>query len=116
MITNFDLSNENFPPNSAAVVKIKSQKGDEFTVRVLRVSFVGELGYELHIPKESCDGVYKILMKAGESFNLKNAGYRSVYSLSSEKGNFWGIPLTKIKLDKILARKIFSSLLIKNLF
>lgn len=87
MITSFDLSNENMPPNSAAVVKIKGHKGnDEFTVRVLRVSFVGELGYELHIPKETCAQVYNILMKAGESFNLRNAGYRSLYSLSSEKG------------------------------
>lgn len=89
MITGFDLSNEHLPPNSAAAMKIKGLKGsDEFTVRVLRVSFVGELGYELHIPKESCAQVYNILMKAGESFNLRNAGYRSLYSLSSEKGFF----------------------------
>lgn len=87
MITSFDLSNENMHPNSAAVVKIKGQKGvDEFTVRLLRVSFVGELGYEIHIPKETCAQVYNILMKAGESYNLQNAGYRSLYSLSSEKG------------------------------
>lgn len=75
------------PPNSAAVVKVKSRhSNDEFIVRILRVSFVGELGYELHIPKESCAQVYNILMKAGESYNLTNAGYRSLYSLSSEKG------------------------------
>lgn len=85
-IIDCDLSNENMPPNSAAVVKVKGQSNDEFIVRILRVSFVGELGYELHIPKETCVQVYNILMKAGESYNLRNAGYRSLYSLSSEKG------------------------------
>lgn len=86
MVSGYDFSNENFPPNSAAIVKIKDQKGGEFRVRALRVSFVGELGYELHIPKESCAQVYDILMRVGGSVGLKNAGYRSMYSLSSEKG------------------------------
>lgn len=58
-----------------------------YSVRALRVSFVGELGYELHIPKESCAQVYNILMRVGGSSGLKNAGYRSMYSLSSEKGS-----------------------------
>jgi sarcosine dehydrogenase len=84
-IIDHDLSNESLPPNSGAVVKVKGEK-EEFIVRILRVSFVGELGYELHIPKESCVQVYNKLMKAGESINLRNAGYRSLYSLSSEKG------------------------------
>ncbi|KAG5682277.1 hypothetical protein PVAND_011640 [Polypedilum vanderplanki] len=94
LITDYDLSNENMPPNSAAIMKIKGLKGEVFNVRVLRVSFVGELGFELHIPKESCAHVYNILMHAGGSFNLKNAGYRSLYSLSSEKGyHLWGFDL-----------------------
>lgn len=67
-------------------MKIKGPKSAEYNVRVLRVSFVGELGYELHIPKESCKDVYNILMAAGGAYNLKNGGYRSLYSLSSEKG------------------------------
>lgn len=87
-ITEYDLSNENLPPNAAAIMKIKGLKGIESNVRVLRVSFVGELGYELHIPKESCTDVYNTLMNAGGAYNLKNAGYRSLYSLSSEKGEF----------------------------
>jgi sarcosine dehydrogenase len=85
-MTDFDLSNDSLPPNSAAIMKINGNKGDQYTVRVLRVSFVGELGYELHIPKESCVAVYNILMDVGSVFNLRNAGYRSLYSLSSEKG------------------------------
>lgn len=87
LISGHDFSNENFPPNSAAIITIKSPRGETYRVRALRVSFVGELGYELHIPKESCPQVHDILMRAGGSLGLKNAGYRSMYSLSSEKGS-----------------------------
>lgn len=65
---------------------MKNLRGDARRVRALRVSFVGELGYELHIPQESCTQVYETLMQVGGSLGLKNAGYRSLYSLSSEKG------------------------------
>lgn len=87
LVSDQDFSNEVFPPNSASIIKIQGQNGEHFRVRALRVSFVGELGYELHIPKESCPKVYNILMKAGGTIGLKNAGYRSMYSLSSEKGS-----------------------------
>lgn len=86
-LSDYNFSNENFPPNSAAIIKVKDSTGEAFSVRALRVSFVGELGYELHIPKESCEQVYNILMRAGAPSGLKNAGYRSLYSLSSEKGS-----------------------------
>lgn len=89
LLSGYDFSNENFPPNSAAIIKIKdSSVGGTFSVRALRVSFVGELGYELHIPKESCTKVYNAVMQVGSSLGLKNAGYRSMYSLSSEKGSW----------------------------
>jgi sarcosine dehydrogenase len=84
-LCDYDFSNKNFPPNSAAIIEIKSE-GSIYRVRALRVSFVGELGYELHIPKESCLQVYNSLMRVGGNFGLRNAGYRSMYSLSSEKG------------------------------
>ena len=87
LISSYDFNNETFPPNSAAIIEIKGSDGQKHRVRALRVSFVGELGYELHIPKESCSQVYNILMKAGGMYGLKNAGYRSMYSLSSEKGS-----------------------------
>lgn len=90
-LTNIDLSNEALPPNSASIIKI-GEKG--YYARMLRVSFVGELGYELHIPKEVCEQVYHTVMEAGGSFGLRNAGYRSLYSLSSEKGyHLWGFDL-----------------------
>ncbi|XP_055610172.1 sarcosine dehydrogenase, mitochondrial [Uranotaenia lowii] len=86
-ITDFDLSDEEkLPPNSNAVVRIKINPYYSCNVRILRVSFVGELGYEMHIPEESCNDVYNALMKAGYKDGLRNAGYRALYSLSSEKG------------------------------
>lgn len=55
-------------------------------VHVFRLSFVGELGFELHIPRSSCEKVYKVLMEHGKKYDMKLAGYRALYSLSCEKG------------------------------
>ncbi|XP_002034343.2 sarcosine dehydrogenase, mitochondrial [Drosophila sechellia] len=84
-----DLSDEHVAPNSTRLAKF----GD-VGLRLLRVSFVGELGYELHVPKKDCAAVYRSLMKAGAGQDLRNAGYRSLYSLSSEKGyHLWSFDL-----------------------
>ena len=55
-------------------------------VLALRVSFVGELGWELHIPNESAGAIYRAIMDAGKAHGLVNAGYRAIDSLSIEKG------------------------------
>ncbi|GIX90704.1 sarcosine dehydrogenase, mitochondrial [Caerostris extrusa] len=55
-------------------------------VLAIRLSFVGEMGWELHIPYESCVPVYKALMDKGSSHGILNAGYRAIDSLSLEKG------------------------------
>lgn len=73
---------ENLKLNSSKLVEI-----DEIQVRILRVSFVGELGYEMHIPSEKCPQIYEKVMKAGEEFQLLNAGFRALYSLSCENGS-----------------------------
>lgn len=52
----------------------------------MRLSFVGELGWELHIPRLSCVPVYQAVMTAGAKHGLVNAGYRAIDSLSIEKG------------------------------
>ena len=52
-------------------------------MRAVRVSFVGEMGWELHVPKASCVPVYRALMGEG---GVANAGYRAIDSLSIEKG------------------------------
>ena len=60
-------------------------------VRALRVTYVGELGWELHIPVEHVLAVYQSLLDAGEEHGLVSAGYRAIESLRLEKGyRAWG--------------------------
>ncbi|XP_067632907.1 sarcosine dehydrogenase, mitochondrial isoform X2 [Eurosta solidaginis] len=93
-IIDADLSNESIPPNGTQLSSIKCQSGRKIDLRLLRVSFVGELGYELHIPKEDCSAVYQTLLATGNEDGLRNAGYRALYSLSSEKGyHLWSFDL-----------------------
>lgn len=54
--------------------------------RALRLSFVGELGWELHVPNTAAVEVYKAVMEAGKQYGVVNAGYRAIDSLSIEKG------------------------------
>jgi len=53
-------------------------------VRALRVSYVGGLGWELHIPIEFTQVVYNAIMSAGNAFGLINAGYRCIESCRLE--------------------------------
>jgi len=60
-------------------------------VRALRVTYVGELGWELHMPVETAVAVYEALMAAGKQHSIANAGYRAIESLRLEKGyRAWG--------------------------
>jgi sarcosine dehydrogenase len=56
------------------------------TVRAARIGYVGELGYELHIPTEFAVHVYQTLWEAGRIHGIANVGYRAVESLRMEKG------------------------------
>ena len=53
----------------------------------MRLSFVGELGWELHVPNSSAERVYEAIWQAGSKHGLVNAGYRAIDSLSIEKGS-----------------------------
>ncbi len=60
-------------------------------VRALRITYVGELGWELHVPTEHAHSVYRRLRAAGTPHGLTNAGYRAIESLRLEKGyRAWG--------------------------
>ena len=80
-IIDCDLSDDSFPFFTSRLVKVGG-----IPCRAMRVSFVGELGYELHIPWDKCLPIYRILWKEGKKHNLRHAGYRALYSLSAEKG------------------------------
>jgi len=84
--TSADVSNTAFPFGKVKTVGIAG-----CPVRALRITYVGELGYELHVPVEYATTVYDVLMAAGREYGLINAGYRAIESCRLEKGyRAWG--------------------------
>lgn len=64
-------------------------------VRAARITYVGELGYELYVPTEFMAGVYDEIVAAGAAFDLAHAGYHALDSLRIEKGyRHWGQDIT----------------------
>jgi 4-methylaminobutanoate oxidase (formaldehyde-forming) len=81
-----DLSDEGFPFGTSRLIDLGYA-----TVRASRVTYVGELGWELYIPTEFATGVFDVLVAAGEPFGLRHAGYHALNSLRMEKGyRHWG--------------------------
>jgi 4-methylaminobutanoate oxidase (formaldehyde-forming) len=79
-VTADDVSNKGFPFGQAREIQIAGAP-----VRALRVTYVGELGWELHVPVEALGAVYDALMAAGADHGIANAGYRAIESLRLEK-------------------------------
>jgi 4-methylaminobutanoate oxidase (formaldehyde-forming) len=64
-------------------------------VRALRVTFVGELGWELYCPTEYGAALWTALWEAGRPYGLRACGYRAIDSLRLEKGyRVWGADIT----------------------
>ncbi len=85
-VTDANLSNEAFAFATQQIIAIAGAP-----VRALRVTYMGELGWELHVPVEFATGVYRAVMAAGGGLGLINAGYRAIESTRLEKGyRAWG--------------------------
>src|SRR5262249_54961523 len=80
-LTDADLSNHAFPYLSARQLHIGYAP-----VLALRVTYVGELGWELHVPTEYAAGVYDDLMSAGTDLGMRPVGLAAMSSLRLEKG------------------------------
>jgi glycine cleavage system aminomethyltransferase T/glycine/D-amino acid oxidase-like deaminating enzyme len=80
-LTSKDLSNEAFPFRKAAYIDMGFAR-----VLCIRITYLGELGYELYIPAEQSLHVYDQLIEAGKKFNLQHAGLKALASLRMEKG------------------------------
>ncbi len=64
-------------------------------MRASRITYVGELGWELYVPTEFMQGVYDDLTQAGTRHGLKHAGYHALNSLRMEKAyRHWGHDIT----------------------
>ncbi|PZU85303.1 MAG: FAD-dependent oxidoreductase, partial [Shinella sp.] len=89
-VTAADVSNVAFPFGHAREITIAGS-----VVRALRITYVGELGWELHVPIGAIGEVFDALMAAGEPFGVKPVGYRALESLRLEKGyRAWGSDIT----------------------
>ncbi len=89
--TDDDLSNAAFPYLTVREIEIGLATG----VRAARVGYVGELGWELHVPTEYAAHVYERLMETGADLGLIDAGYRTVELLRLEKGYvYWSSDVT----------------------
>ena len=89
-VTGADLSNARFPFMTSQDVTV----GD-VACRALRVTYVGELGWELYPPIDRAAAIWDVLLDAGRPFGLRPAGYRAIDSLRLEKGiRAWGSDLT----------------------
>ena len=89
-ITENDVSHTVFPFSTVKKIKVAGKD-----LLALRVTYVGELGWELHMPRAAAAIVYEALVTAGKEFNIIDAGYRAIESLRLEKGyRAWSSDLT----------------------
>lgn len=79
-ISDADVSNEGFAYMSARRIDV-----GYFNVLAMRVTYVGELGWELHVPNLHAVQVYDLVMEAGRQFGLRQAGMQTLASLRLEK-------------------------------
>ncbi|QRM56529.1 FAD-dependent oxidoreductase [Sinorhizobium sp. BG8] len=85
-VTSDDVSNAALPFGSWKAIRIAGTE-----VRALRITYVGELGFELHVSVNDALAVYEALMSAGRAEGLINAGYRAIETCRLEKGyRAWG--------------------------
>ncbi len=85
-LTDTDLSSAAFPFGTSRIIDLGYAR-----VRASRITYVGELGYELYIPTEFAQSVFEVIVGAGDAFGLRLAGYHAMNSLRMEKAyRHWG--------------------------
>ncbi len=80
-LTDADLDEEAFPFGTSQEITLGYS-----TVRATRITYVGELGWELYVPAEFAVGVYEDLISTGEDLGVVNGGYYAIDSMRLEKG------------------------------
>ncbi|MBX9457186.1 MAG: FAD-dependent oxidoreductase [Rhizobium sp.] len=89
-VTDADVSNVAFPFGHVRELSIAGH-----LVRALRVTYVGELGWELHVPIGATGAIFDALMTSGAPYAIRPVGYRALESLRLEKGyRAWGSDIT----------------------
>ncbi|MEI6294446.1 MAG: FAD-dependent oxidoreductase [Actinomycetes bacterium] len=86
LITTYDLGNENFPFMHSREIEVAG-----VNLRATRITYVGELGWELYLPIKEGLRVWNALIAAGKPLGAEPCGYRAIESLRLEKGYLaWG--------------------------
>jgi glycine cleavage system T protein len=81
-----DLSHQAFPFGTSREIELGMG-----LVRASRITYVGELGWELYVPTEFASHIYETIIAAGDPFGLKPAGLHALNSLRIEKAyRHWG--------------------------
>ena len=80
-LTRADLGDDAFPFGTSQEISLGYS-----TVRATRITYVGELGWELYVPTEFAVGVYEDLFRVGEDLGVVNGGYYAIESMRLEKG------------------------------
>lgn len=89
-LTDADLSSASFPWLSGQEINVEG-----IPVRAIRVSYVGELGWEIHHSAQNMSTIYDALMQAGERYDVKDFGLYAMDALRMEKAyRAWGLELT----------------------
>ncbi len=81
VIDDLDFSDENFPH-----MTFKNAKIDKINCRVMRISFTGELSYEINVQANYAKSVWEKCMEAGKDFNITPYGTETMHLLRAEKG------------------------------
>jgi len=79
-LTNVDMSNEVFPYLTMQEIDLGYA-----LVKALRITYVGELGWELYVPTDFTLHVFDLLVEAGKELGLKHAGFQALNTLRLEK-------------------------------
>ncbi len=89
-VTETDCGNKAFPFGHVRLIAIAG-----YEVRALRITYVGELGWELHMPIGAAGDIFDALMEAGQTHGIAPVGYRALESLRLEKGyRAWSSDIT----------------------
>jgi len=86
VLSDEDFSNKNFKFGTSKEIKINNKK-----IWVQRLSYVGELGFELYIKMDESKDIYNLIIEKGEKFNLSHCGMFAMDTMRMEKGYLhWG--------------------------
>jgi len=89
-LSNDDFSNENFKFGTSKKITINNKE-----IWIQRLSYVGELGFELYIKMNEAREIYNLIVEKGKEFNLSNCGMYAMDTMRMEKGYLhWGHDIT----------------------